>query len=259
MRRVFETILVEPNVLLREGVALILNAGSFRILSSAASLDDCILSKLSQHRSVLLVIGADDNPDATATQIALFKEKQRSGRVAVLADQYKLCDVLSAFRAGAHAYFVKVTTSAVFIKYLELVMHGETIVPSEILPYILADKVGESDLEDAQALAEAESNDAYPLSSQELRILHYLVDGFSNKAIARKINIAEATVKVHVKAILRKIRVNNRTQAAVWAMNNGMFASINERLNDVHAPTESARDEWCRATQVVALSLVHKS
>ena len=89
--------------------------------------------------------------------------------------------------------------------------------------------------------------------------MHYLVDGSSNKAIARKINIAEATVKVHVKAILRKIRVNNRTQAAVWAMNNGMFASINERLNDVHAPTESARDEWCRATQVVALSLVHKS
>jgi DNA-binding NarL/FixJ family response regulator len=107
MRQVFETILVEPIVLLREGLALILNAGPFRILSSAASLDDCILSKLSQHQSVLLVIGADDNPDATATQIALFKEKQRCGRVAVLADQYKLCDVLSAFRAGAHAILSK--------------------------------------------------------------------------------------------------------------------------------------------------------
>ena len=42
--------------------------------------------------------------------------------------------------------------------------------------------------------------------------------------IARKIDIAEATVKVHIKAILRKIRVQNRTQAAVWAMNNGPLA-----------------------------------
>ena len=48
-----------------------------------------------------------------------------------------------------------------------------------------------------------------------------LIAGNSNKSIARKIDIAEATVKVHVKAILRKIRVQNRTQAAIWGMNNG--------------------------------------
>jgi two-component system nitrate/nitrite response regulator NarL len=47
-----------------------------------------------------------------------------------------------------------------------------------------------------------------------------LIEGNSNKSIARKIDIAEATVKVHVKAILRKIRVQNRTQAAIWGMNN---------------------------------------
>ena len=48
-----------------------------------------------------------------------------------------------------------------------------------------------------------------------------IIEGESNKCIARKINVTEATVKVHVKAILRKIRVQNRTQAAVWGMNNG--------------------------------------
>ena len=51
--------------------------------------------------------------------------------------------------------------------------------------------------------------------------MHCLIEGDSNKSIARKIDIAEATVKVHVKAILRKIRVQNRTQAAIWGMNNG--------------------------------------
>jgi two-component system nitrate/nitrite response regulator NarL len=52
-----------------------------------------------------------------------------------------------------------------------------------------------------------------------------LIEGDSNKLIARKIEIAEATVKVHVKAILRKIRVHNRTQAAIWAMSNGLSIS----------------------------------
>ncbi|MFX5817298.1 LuxR C-terminal-related transcriptional regulator, partial [Acinetobacter baumannii] len=58
------------------------------------------------------------------------------------------------------------------------------------------------------------------LSPREISILQCLIEGDSNKCIARKINIAEATVKVHIKAILRKIRVQNRTQAAIWGLNH---------------------------------------
>src|SRR5258706_4448627 len=57
-------------------------------------------------------------------------------------------------------------------------------------------------------------------SRSDQRLLRCLIEGYSNKCIARKIDIAEATVKVHVKAILRKIRVQNRTQAAIWGINN---------------------------------------
>jgi two-component system nitrate/nitrite response regulator NarL len=241
MGQLFATVLVVPDVLLREGLARILSERPFQMLYSAASIEDSILSKLSQHQSVLLVIGAGDDSDALARQIALFKEKQESGRVAVLAERYQLSDVLSAFRAGANAYFVKVATCAAFTKSLELVMLGETIVPREIMPFILRDE--EIDLEEvgAQALTIVQSNDARPFqssdarpfSTQEKRILCYLVDGFSNKAIARKIEIAEATVKVHVKAILRKIRVHNRTQAAVWAVNNNSFAPANGKCSNI--------------------------
>jgi two-component system nitrate/nitrite response regulator NarL len=56
------------------------------------------------------------------------------------------------------------------------------------------------------------------LSSREAEILHCLMQGAPNKIIARKLEVAEATVKVHIKAILRKIRVTNRTQAAMWAV-----------------------------------------
>jgi len=59
------------------------------------------------------------------------------------------------------------------------------------------------------------------LSEREAQILDGLVKGHANKVIARTCDIAEATVKVHMKSILRKIRVDNRTQAAIWAMENG--------------------------------------
>jgi two-component system nitrate/nitrite response regulator NarL len=62
------------------------------------------------------------------------------------------------------------------------------------------------------------------LSEREVQILDGLVKGHPNKVIARTCNVTEATVKVHMKSILRKIRVDNRTQAAIWAMANGYAA-----------------------------------
>ena len=62
------------------------------------------------------------------------------------------------------------------------------------------------------------------LSEREAQILDGLVKGHANKVIARTCEITEATVKVHMKSILRKIRVDNRTQAAIWAMENGYAA-----------------------------------
>jgi two-component system nitrate/nitrite response regulator NarL len=66
------------------------------------------------------------------------------------------------------------------------------------------------------------------LSSREKCILCCIVDGGSNKDIARRVGIAEATVKVHVKAILRKIRLHNRTQAAIWALNNAALLALTD-------------------------------
>ena len=71
------------------------------------------------------------------------------------------------------------------------------------------------------------------LSEREAQILDGLVKGHANKVIARTCDITEAAVKVHMKSILRKIRVDNRTQAAIWAMANGFAAdgSNARRLN----------------------------
>jgi two-component system nitrate/nitrite response regulator NarL len=231
-RRPFVTVLVGPCALLREGLTRVLGAANFRIVASVACVDELVPTALPRHQSILLVIDAGDDFKAAIRQVGLFKERHSAARIAVLADHNQPSDIVSALRAGANAYFIKVAPCDSFIKSLELVMLGETILPAAILSMILDRAVdGDDDHEHeavvsdgrktARELLDGENNDMPRLSARERCILNCLIEGYSNKVIARKIEIAEATVKVHVKAILRKIRVHNRTQAAIWAMSNG--------------------------------------
>jgi DNA-binding NarL/FixJ family response regulator len=220
-------LLVEPNALFREGLGRILRGARFRIVSSKPSIESSELDALTSlketsHKDMLLVIGCGADTSALTRQISLFKERRPSGRVAVVADCYTNSDAISAFRAGANAFLVKAASLDVFMKSLELVLLGETLVPLEILS--LVPGLEYESAPRLEGMHETATPMAVPeephLSPQEMHILRHLVEGDSNKLIARKIDIAEATVKVHVKAILRKVRVRNRTEAAIWAVHN---------------------------------------
>jgi two-component system, NarL family, nitrate/nitrite response regulator NarL len=265
----FGTVLIAHNALLREGLAHILDATDFGVLASASDTDIAALSSLPEDRPLLLIIEVSGDFDATLSQIERFKARYPAARVAVLAHPHqlhRLPEMVLAFRAGANAYFVNVATCDVFIKSLELIMLGETILPSAILPLLCRNDGepgsgnGHLDVEDidgcahgngvkghdrfddgvdddmesiAGGLPEIEDDHAPGLSSQQKLILHCLTEGDSNKTIARKIRITEATVKVHLKTILRKIRVHNRTQAAIWAMNSGSSISTKDNGSSV--------------------------
>lgn len=71
-----------------------------------------------------------------------------------------------------------------------------------------------------------ESNRVPRLSGQEEIVLTYLMRGITNKSIARELGIAEATVKVYVKNLLHKLRVQNRTQAAIWGINRSAVMTV---------------------------------
>src|SRR5258708_4202731 len=121
-------------------------------------------------------------------------------------------------------------------------MRVKTFSPPAFLSFVLdpeGDPRGEAaprDENNQEILIRNENTLAPQLSTREKSILRCLIEGDSNKSIARKIDIAEATVKVHVKAILRKIRVHNRTQAAIWGMNN---ASLTRLANNSSLPSTS--------------------
>lgn len=229
-------VLVGKSILLREGLARILNSAKFRVLASVSCADDLRLSKALPQPPLVLILHTGDDFDDALEQIAFFKEWHPDGRIAVVAERYRLDELVSAFRAGVQGYFVNIIACDRFIKSVELVMMGETIVPPALLSVVLdpqslhlseASPSNESD----ETIVPTEGAIVPSLSPREKLILRYLIEGDSNKCIARKIDITEATVKVHVKAILRKIRVQNRTQAAIWGMNHeSLMRPVVDRL-----------------------------
>lgn len=236
-RQSFVTVLIGKSVLIREGIARILRAANFRTLASVSCADDLPLGKLQSHHVLVLIVHTGDDVDTVVEQIEFLREQHPKARIAIVADHYRLDEMVSTFRAGANGYFVDVMTCDVFIKSVELVMMGETIFPPAFMSYVLdsENEIPRKRVEsngDALLLKTQQSN-VQQLSPREKSILRCLIEGDSNKSIARKIDIAEATVKVHVKAILRKVKVQNRTQAAIWAMNNG---SLTQSANDASQP-----------------------
>ncbi len=238
MRRRFSsaTILIGKNSLLREGLAKILQSADFRILASVSCADDLLASRALPRQLLFLMVHTGNDFDAAVKQMELIRGRHPDGSIGMVTDRYRLDELLLAFRSGAKGYFVDVMACDVFIKSLELVMMGETVFPPAFLSFVLdsendwSDGAAPHDHNNETVILEAKDPAPAQLSPREQTILRFLIEGDSNKSIARKIDIAEATVKVHVKAILRKIRVHNRTQAAIWWMNNGPAAqqAINE-------------------------------
>lgn len=222
-RQLYETILIGKNILIREGIARILHTANFRIVLSISSAD-ALPGELQTDQVLFLIIHNGAIFDVALDQIRFVSANYPHARIAIVSDHYCPDELVSAYRAGANGYFVDVHSCDAFIKSIELVMMGEAVFPQAFLSFAL-DGIVERETppaEDEHGIVLTTEGPVAPhLSPREKAILSCLVEGNSNKSIARRIDIAEATVKVHVKAILRKIRVQNRTQAAIWGMNNG--------------------------------------
>jgi two-component system nitrate/nitrite response regulator NarL len=219
-RKPFVTVVAGSSTLLREGLCRILAGAGFRIGGSVARIEELLPISLPPDQSVSLVIAAGDDHQGAVGQIEIFRQQRPEARVAVLVNQCDLADTVAAYRAGVNAYLVNPTCDA-FIKCLELVMLGESMFPAEVLNLLHDRQAGpQVDSFSGTPSSVRESNGNPRFSDREEIILRYLIEGLSNKVIARKLEIADATVKAHIKSIFRKIRAENRTQAAIWAMNN---------------------------------------
>jgi two-component system, NarL family, nitrate/nitrite response regulator NarL len=212
-----ENILLYRNPLISIGLKHLLHGTRFSITSSAS--DEAFFSLSCPNASpALFILDGSDASGHIIDTAKVLKDRYPEARIVVIADDFDLGFVRLARSAGIDGFCLSSHDREVLIKALELVMLGEAVLPTS-LTALLLDAVPDLEPKNSRAQAEVEFSDPRlrKLSNRESQILHCLTEGAANKVIARKLDVAEATVKVHLRAILRKIGAANRTQAAMWA------------------------------------------
>jgi len=225
------TVLGCQNSMLREGIKHILSSTRYKVHPEDLSCRSTALPQIYGNAPFLFIIDSNLYPNALSNFVRELKGQHPSARVVILADGFDLEEMRLAMQAGADGYCLATTGCEALIKYLDLVMLGEVVFPSSaflnaMLPAqenaVVPREAAPITMLTSPTDRSGDAKDAVirTLSSREAEILQCLMEGAPNKVIARKLEVAEATVKVHIKAILRKIRVANRTQAAMWAVNH---------------------------------------
>jgi two-component system nitrate/nitrite response regulator NarL len=211
-------VLVGTNKLFRQGLRRLLDPEQFVVAAEArdlAAVDELIDEGLIPD---LVVADLHSCYDSDLERLRRLRAEHASLRIVVLVNELCLADMARLLDAGADGYLVNELSAEALSLSLLLVMNGEKVLPST-LAGVLADDRGKAD---NGALVRAQRN----LTEREKQILKCLLNGYSNKHIARALTISEGTVKVHLKSLMKKIAAANRTQAALWARNNGIGDSI---------------------------------
>jgi len=204
------TLLIEPNRLFRDGLKHLLAGSCFEVGSEFNTVELALEAGDAGTAPDLVISG---QPVRDEAELRALREAFPTARIVVLADELSVDVLRTAMGGGADGFLSKNLSPEALIQSLQLVMLGEKVFPTNLAAMLLDLNSAPSPMKSLRGL-----------SPREQEILQALVTGASNKVIAYKLNITEATVKVHLKTLLRKIDVHNRTQAAIWAMNNGFTA-----------------------------------
>ncbi len=252
MSSVTPLVVTHPCALVRDGLRPILAKSPFRPVHILPALNEETESYLASAGACIWLVGVNECGPTTNDLVRRVVATNPSLRAVILTASHTPDDILPAFLAGACGFLGQDIPSKHLIKSLELIALGQSVMHPHFQQMVLTSLAGRESSEVA-AQSELSADAARPpfscfrpglqtygglagnshapaseqptpgnevvrsLSRRELVILRTLTEGASNKIIARKLVITESTVKVHMKAILRKLRLQNRTQAAIWA------------------------------------------
>lgn len=247
-------------------------------------------SPAAQGETMALLLCSVDPHLRIAPQLAAIKTLRQmttESKTVVLMPSCTAEVVIAAVLSGADAVLMNDISGEKLISALEVVMSGQHVLPLNVALEVFAmlrSVIGPDGQPEAATLQPLALPDPAPsgridivvpttaarlaqaatrlesattsqprnlgLSERETQILQCLVEGYANKLIARRLDIAEATVKVHIKGLLRKINVSNRTQAAIWALNQ----SVGSRPSAKEPAAKSAPPvDLDKATDVISL------
>lgn len=212
--RKLRLLLVDDHALFRDGLASLLSyRGDFEIIGEAADGREAIRQAVLLHPDVVLM--DIDMPDIDGIEAARqIKEALPAVRIVMLTvydDQERLFE---AVRAGAQGYLVKSIRSQELLDQLQGLVRGEAAISRRMATRILEEF---RRLEQHAEILEPEDG----LSAREIQVLELVAARLSNKEIAERLSISEHTVKNHLRNILAKLQLNNRRQAAAYAVARG--------------------------------------
>jgi two-component system, NarL family, nitrate/nitrite response regulator NarL len=201
-------LIVDDHPLFRKGVIQLIQAApEFQLVGEAPSGKEGIaLAHRLQPDMILLDLNMKDMNGIEV--LKTLKDEGLDARIIMLTVSDHADDLMAALQAGADGYLLKDMEPEDLMQQLVEAAHGKITI-SERLTQLLVTSLREKNRPPSPAEA--------GLTEQENRILEHLIDGKSNKLIARDMDIAEGTVKVHVKHLLKKLNLRSRVEAAVWA------------------------------------------
>ena len=215
-----QLLVVDDHNLFRRGLtALLSQDGRFEVIDQAGDVGEALRALQRQVPDLILL----DNhlPGVRGVDgIAALKEAAPEARILMLTVSENENDLAAALQAGADGYLLKTVESDHLCDLIVRVLAGESVVSPEMMTKLVtafrAKPVLASAVEQAPEAA-VEATGIHLLSSRERDVLALIARGDSNKVIARNLDIAETTVKVHVQHILRKLQLTSRVQAAIYA------------------------------------------
>ncbi|OYU42889.1 MAG: DNA-binding response regulator [Burkholderiales bacterium PBB4] len=216
-----QLLVVDDHHLFRRGLtALLSQDGRFEVLAQAADVGEALREL--QRRPPDLILLDNHLPGVRGVDgIAALKDAAPDVRILMLTVSENEDDLAAALKAGADGYLLKTVESDQLCEAIVKVLAGESVVSPEMMTkLVLAFRASPPPAvvtRTATAGGSAADAGLALLSAREREVLRLIARGDSNKLIARALDIAETTVKIHVQHILRKLQLSSRVQAAVYA------------------------------------------
>lgn len=206
-----KVLVVDDHEVVRQGLASVFKDSSARIVGEAVNPDDAVKQARKLKPDVVLLdvrLGDKDGIEA----IRRIRSAAPTARVVVLSGFDNPTYIARAVSAGAHDYVLKTAARDELVAAVTAAAEGTAPARSGQLRRMAG----------AMANRDVPSDANVPLTPRETQTLRLVAMGLSNKEIADALEISVETVKEHVQNMLRKISLNDRTQAAVWAIRHGL-------------------------------------
>lgn len=198
-------VLVDDQPLVRNGIASLLRARGYDVVGEAGDGQQALeLVRRARPDLVLMDLQMPVLDGLSATR--LLKTEHPHLKVVILTVSDDEQDLIEAVKGGAHGYLLKNLEAQDFFEAIDAVAHGESVIPPR-LARRLSDEFGRV----------RPSADDATLTDREAEVLRLVGSGLTNREIAGRLAISENTVKFHMRGILDKLHLRNRTEVAKWA------------------------------------------